>query len=150
MSFSQPRAEEHLCQSRHTCTHCQKLIIDPKNSSKPFRYTAGELLQASQDACPLFEGLAKIIDVDLLRIASNANRSIDVYLELKSKGLVKSRTAPNVIRVKIDYLWVDTNESFIDYEAIEDWDTKMETIEQNTYVVDAEPGEHRSTSKSCI
>jgi hypothetical protein len=157
MSFSQPQLEKHLSQSRHTCTHCQKLVVDPENSSKPvkrvnlartgwiefrntFEYTVAELLRASQDACPVFERLVRSIEADLLRGARDGHRSVNIHLEITSSLSDKQGTAPNVKSVKIDCRWIDTDESLMDREA----------IQQNRYSFEAEVGTYRLMSKSHV
>jgi hypothetical protein len=103
-----------------------------------FKYTVAELLQANQDACPVFERLVRSIDADSLRVASNDHRSVNIHLEMNSNISDKQGTAPNVTSAKIDCRWIDTDKSLMDYEA----------IEQNRYTFEAEVGMYRLMCKS--
>lgn len=145
MSFIQGERVS-LSQSRHTCAHCQKLVIDAATPSKgvnragdswteirnTFRYTVVELLQASKDACPIFERLVTwCIDHDSWPVLRNINRSIDVHLDLIISVTSESqKPALNVKRAKVSCHWADTSESILDFEG----------IKQNTYVFEAESG----------
>lgn len=157
MSFYQAPLEELLSQSRHTCTHCQKLIIDPENSSKPvkrvnlatqgwiefrntFEFAVAVLLQASQDACPVFERLVRSIDADSLCSPSNGLRSVNIHLDMTSSTSDTQMTAANVKRVKIDCRWMDTDESVMDYDA----------FKRNAYAFEAEAGMYRLIYRSHV
>lgn len=145
MSFRQGDQQQeqetrHLSQSRHTCAHCQKLVIDPTKPISPanragkswteirntFKYTVAELLQAGKDSCPIFERIVtRGIEYDSWSVSSNNNRSVDVHFDL-----ITSMTPLNVTKVKVICHWTDTDEGLMNSEG----------IKQNTYSVEAESG----------
>jgi hypothetical protein len=68
------RTSRSLFESRHSCYHCQRIIIDPSvvRIHKPpqvyatminsFEFSAAEVTRAIQDKCLLFQGLTSTKD----------------------------------------------------------------------------------------
>lgn len=147
MSSQVSQLERHLSYARHTCFHCQKIIINPEISSKQikkfdkptqgwiefrntFQFTVTQLLQASEYGCPIFERIVGSINGKVLRLESNATRTVNVHFDLVSITTDLQKTSSNVKRAKINCRWMDTDEGLIDYGS----------LKLNTYAFEAETG----------
>jgi hypothetical protein len=106
---------EHISKSHHICVHCQRLTIDPENSSKPvgrsynakisynsFAFTVAEIFQASRDACPIFKQLVKSIDYSVnSELDITGNRPRNALIDLQLWSIIKPEKTPDLSSVKI-------------------------------------------------
>jgi hypothetical protein len=145
------RISMHLLKSRHSCRHCQKIIIDPENSSTPvirkssaikfkntFDLTAGEIAQADQDGRLLFRRLISSMDFPAsnnpLRNNAHAERVVLLDLKFNSRPSQKppspDEVPVNLMSARVEWRWSPHTESPMSFDP----------QAKNEYRFDAEAG----------